>query len=66
MDPAKEHRDRQLKKLHQAGISDDQITLAVQTSETLLGIARGIASENDDIDSNMREVIAGMAGKPRQ
>ena len=69
----KQHRiDQVIEKLRRAEVPDDQIDLALKTSESLLGLLHEIIAAEDAGSQNtsMREVISGMAGdkagEPRQ
>ena len=69
----KQHRiDQVIEKLRRAEIPDDQIDLALKTSESLLGLLHEIIAAEDvgSKNTSMREVISGMAGdiagEPRQ
>ena len=69
----KQHRiDQVIEKLRRAEVPDDQIDLALKTSESLLGLLHEIVAAEDAGGQNtsMREVISGMAGdkagEPRQ
>ena len=69
----KQHRiDQVIEKLRRAEVPDDQIDLALKTSESLLGLLHEIIAAEDAGSKNtsMREVISGMAGdiagEPRQ
>ena len=57
--------DQMIEKLRRAEVPDDQIDLALKTSETLLGLMREIATAEDaGENTSIRDVIAGMAGEP--
>lgn len=64
----KQHIDQMIEKLRRAEVPDDQIDLALKTSETLLGLMREIANAEDagSMNTSIRDVISGMAGEPRQ
>ena len=64
----KQHIDQMIEKLRRAEVPDDQIDLALKTSETLLGLMREIATAEDlgSMNTSIRDVISGMAGEPRQ
>ncbi|MGC6485061.1 MAG: hypothetical protein ACON4P_05245 [Candidatus Puniceispirillales bacterium] len=58
-------RDNQIAKLRQAGIPDDQITLALATSDALLAQMQKTASAHEDSALTLRDVMAAMAGEPK-
>ena len=61
----KQHIDQMIEKLRRAEVPDDQIDLALKTSETLLGLMHEIATAEDPGENtSIRDVISGMAGEP--
>ena len=60
--------DQMIEKLRRAEVPDDQIALARNTSETLLGLLHDIAAREDtgSAKTSIREVMRGMAGEPRK
>ena len=65
MDSKQHLIDQMIEKLRRAEVPDDQIDLALKTSETLLGLLHEIAAAEDAGEkTSIREVMAGMAGEP--